>query len=118
MTRGIAERLPELIDGRIEAMFEVTGSGSGPKAVTKIFTGHQVARPIHQRAENLARLGGEFYFVTVFTQFPRTQYRIQKAQRRVSELVMVWDASHLPGGGDDITGDPGTEPLFFQCFSR
>ena len=53
---GIAERLPELIDGRVEAMFEVTSSRSGPKAVAKIFTGHQVAGPIHQRVQNLARL--------------------------------------------------------------
>ena len=66
----IAERLPELIDGRVEAMFEVTSSRSGPKAVAKIFTGHQVAGPLHQRVQNLARLGGEFDFVSVLPQFP------------------------------------------------
>jgi hypothetical protein len=44
---GIAERLPELINGRVEAMFEVTSNRSGPKPVAKIFTGQQVAGPIH-----------------------------------------------------------------------
>jgi hypothetical protein len=53
---GIAERLPELIDRRVEAMFEVTSSSSRPKAVAKIFTSHQVAGPFHQRVQNLARL--------------------------------------------------------------
>ena len=53
---GVAERLPELINRRVEAMLEIPGGSSGPKQVAKIFTGHQVAGPIHQRAQNLAGL--------------------------------------------------------------
>lgn len=65
----IAERLPDLIDGRIEAMLEVTSSYSGPEAVAKIFTGYHVAGPIEKPAQNLARLWGEFDSVPVLAQF-------------------------------------------------
>ena len=44
----IAKRLPKLIDGRVETMFEVTGSSSGPKSAAKIFTSHQIAGPLQQ----------------------------------------------------------------------
>jgi hypothetical protein len=56
MIGRIAERLPELIDGCVEAMFEVTSSSSRPQAIAKIFTSHHVAGPFHQRVQNLARL--------------------------------------------------------------
>src|ERR1041384_3662824 len=52
----IAERLPELIDGRVKAMFEVTSGSSGPKAIAKIFARHHVGGPLHHRAQNLAWL--------------------------------------------------------------
>jgi hypothetical protein len=52
----IAKRLPQLIDRRVEAVFEVTRGRSGPKAVAKIFTSYQLAGPIHQRVQNRARL--------------------------------------------------------------
>jgi hypothetical protein len=52
----IAERLPELVDGRVETMFEVTSSRSGPKVVPKSLTAYQVAGAIQQRSKNLARL--------------------------------------------------------------
>jgi hypothetical protein len=41
----IAERLPEFIDGRVQTMFEVTCSSSGPKPLAKILAGHQFAGP-------------------------------------------------------------------------
>src|SRR3954452_9441458 len=50
LTGGIAERLPELIDGGIEAMLEGTGSNSGPEAVAKSFSRQQVAGPLQQGA--------------------------------------------------------------------
>ena len=52
----ITERLAELIDRRVESMFEVTSRNSGPQAVAKLFNGHQVAGPLHQRVQNLTRL--------------------------------------------------------------
>jgi hypothetical protein len=52
----IAKRLPQLIDRRVEAVFEVTRGRSGPKAVAKIFTSYQLAGPIHQRVQNRPRL--------------------------------------------------------------
>jgi hypothetical protein len=41
--------LPELVYGHVETMLEVTGGGSRPKAVPKIFTDHEIARPFNQR---------------------------------------------------------------------
>jgi hypothetical protein len=52
----IAKRLPQLIDRRVEAVFEVTRGRSGPKAVAEIFTSYQLAGPIHQRVQNRPRL--------------------------------------------------------------
>jgi len=82
LSGSIAERLPELIDGRIQAMFEVTGNGSGPKAAAKSFTSQQVAGPLYQGAKNLAGLRGEPHFVPVLTQLPRrrVEFKRPKAQ--------------------------------------
>jgi hypothetical protein len=55
----IAKRLPQLIDRRVEALFEVTRSHSGPKSAAKMFTSYQFAGLIHQRVQNRARLRGE-----------------------------------------------------------
>jgi hypothetical protein len=78
LTGRIAKRLPELIDGRIEAMFEVTGGGSGPKAAAKSLTSQQVAWPLYQRAKNLAGLRGEPHFVSVLAQLPRCRVEFER----------------------------------------
>jgi len=63
----IAKCLAKLIDGRVETVLEVTSSRPGPKTVAKIFTGNQVAGPIDERTQNLARLRREFDSVTVLS---------------------------------------------------
>src|SRR5262249_23987557 len=71
LTCGVAERLPELIDGRIEPVFEVTSSHGGPEKVAKSVTRQHLSGTFQQRAHNLSRLRGKLESVPVFPQLPR-----------------------------------------------
>jgi hypothetical protein len=84
---SIAERLPEFVDGHVEAMFEVTGSRSGPKTIAKILTAYQLAGPIQQLGQNLARLQRKLDSVTVLPQFQcrRVEFEWPKSRFRRSE---------------------------------
>ena len=95
---GIAERLPELIDGRVETMFEVPGSRSGPKAVAKIFTGHQVAGPLHQRVQNLAGCDGSLTLYPCFRNSPDAGSN-SKGPKASFDAGMAWGSIASPWVG-------------------
>jgi hypothetical protein len=66
---GVTKRLPQLINGSVYAVFKVAGTDTGPKKAAKVFTGHQLTRPFHQRSQNLPRLSGKFDSVAMLAQF-------------------------------------------------
>src|SRR5437763_14669675 len=81
---GVIGRIPELlaklVDACVETLFEVPGRYSGPEAIPKVLTGHQIAGPRHQRLQNLRGLGRESDSVSVLPQFARLRVEFEWAK--------------------------------------
>jgi len=77
-------------------MFEVPGADPGPQADTKIFASDHFSGMRDQRAEYLPRLSGEFDFVTVLPQFPRSRIELERPKgyfrrsRGLRERRIAW----------------------------
>jgi len=56
LSRGVAKGLPELIDGRIQAVFEITSRCGGPEAMAKSLACRHGAGAFQKRAQNLSGL--------------------------------------------------------------
>jgi len=97
----IPKRLAQLIDRCIQAVFEVTRGRAGPKAVAKILTRYQFARPIRQRIQNRAGLRSQSDSGSMFEQFSRARIKFEGAEGELRWSGMLGE--HLSSGVFDLT---------------
>src|SRR5215472_3420127 len=79
--RTVAENLPQPVHGGTDAVLELDDGIVGPKALAKLFAGHDLARMLKQGFQNAKRLvrqpGGLAAFVL---QFPCAEIRRKPAK--------------------------------------
>ena len=57
---GVAQRLPDLLDGGVESLIEFHKGIGGPELALQFLTGDQLARPSQQNSQDLKGLFLEF----------------------------------------------------------
>jgi len=53
MVRRVAQSLPQLVDRRVETLFEIDESRAAPQVTLQLLTTDDLARPAHQKRKDL-----------------------------------------------------------------
>jgi len=62
----VSQRLPQLVDCRIDTVFEVIKRKSGPQKTSKILPSHNFVGALYRRVQSFPRLPRKFDLVAVF----------------------------------------------------
>ncbi len=77
---GISERRTQFRHGFVEAAIEVDERVGGPKLLTQLFPGYELARTLQQQREDLERLFLEFDSDAVLAELGGTKIRLINAK--------------------------------------
>lgn len=68
LARGIAEHFAQAVDRCVQPVFEIAKGCAGPKSFLQFFARDHSSLAVQQKDENVYRLPGNFYSLTVLTQ--------------------------------------------------
>ena len=91
----IAQRLPQFLDGAVQAQIEVDESVRGPEPGLQFFAGHDLARTLQKYSEHLKGLLVQFDLHPGLAQFTGLQINFEESETALySDLLRGVPSSH------------------------